>query len=87
VRERMHNVTLPYAKNTIYLERREKTYTINVLARIHEYHKGRHTPLMFYLKICKNSRIKVDQRTRDIVLDLTVLSFNYSRPESRLQAP
>jgi hypothetical protein len=39
VRERRHNVTLPYAKNTIYLEIREKAYTINALARIHEYHK------------------------------------------------
>jgi hypothetical protein len=40
VRERRHNVTLPYAKNIIYLERREKAYTINALARIHEYYKG-----------------------------------------------
>jgi hypothetical protein len=40
MREIRHNVTLPYAKNTIYLERREKAYTINALARIHEYHQG-----------------------------------------------
>jgi hypothetical protein len=90
--ERRHNVTLSYAKNIIYLERREKTYTINVLARIHEYHKGETWESYkgiseFYLKICKNSRIKVDQRTRDIVLDLTILSFNYSRLEWQLQAP
>jgi hypothetical protein len=30
---------LPYTKNTTYLERREKAYTINVLVRIHKYHK------------------------------------------------
>jgi len=33
----------------------------------------------FYLKICKNSRVTVNQRTRDMALDFTVLSFNYSR--------
>jgi hypothetical protein len=37
--ERRHNVTLPYTKNTTYLERREKAYTINALVRIHKYHK------------------------------------------------
>jgi hypothetical protein len=31
---------MPYAKNTIYLERREKAYTINALVRIQKYHKG-----------------------------------------------
>jgi hypothetical protein len=35
----------------------------------------------FYLKILQNSGIMVDQRARNIVLDLTVLSFNYSRPK------
>jgi hypothetical protein len=39
VRERRHNVTLPYAKNTTYLERREKAYTINALVKIHKYNK------------------------------------------------
>jgi hypothetical protein len=34
----------------------------------------------FYLKIYKkNSRMKVDQRVRNMALDLTVLSFNFSR--------
>jgi hypothetical protein len=28
------------AKNTTYLERGEKAYTIIVLVRIHKYHKG-----------------------------------------------
>ena len=35
--------------------------------------------LSFILKICKNSKAIVDQRTRDMALDLTILSFNYSR--------
>jgi hypothetical protein len=30
---------MPYAKNTTYLERREKAYTINALVRIQKYHK------------------------------------------------
>jgi hypothetical protein len=37
--------------------------------------------LSFILKTYKNSRINVDRRTRDVVLDLIVLSFNYLRPE------
>ena len=37
--------------------------------------------LSFILKTYKNSRIKVDRRPQDIVLDLIVLSFNYSRPK------
>jgi hypothetical protein len=40
VRERRYNVTMPYAKNTTYLKRREKAYTINALVRIQKYHKG-----------------------------------------------
>jgi hypothetical protein len=43
--------------------------------------------LSFILKTYKNSRMKVDRRTRDAVLDLIVLSFNYSRPKRRLKAP
>ena len=43
--------------------------------------------LSFILKTYKNSRIMVGRRTWDIVLDLIVLSFNYSRPKWRLQAP
>jgi hypothetical protein len=38
--ERRYNVTMPYAKNTTYFERREKAYTINALVRIQKYHKG-----------------------------------------------
>jgi hypothetical protein len=86
VREGRYNITLPYAKNTIYLERREgihhkclgKDPQIPQTRDLRRSYKGMSE---FYLKICKNSRIKVDQRTRDIVLDLTVLSFNYSRPK------
>jgi hypothetical protein len=37
--------------------------------------------LSFILKIYKNYRMKVGRRTRDAVLDLIVLSFNYSRPK------
>jgi len=33
----------------------------------------------FYLKICENSRALVNHRTGDMVLDLTILSFNCSR--------
>ena len=43
--------------------------------------------LNFILKTYKNSRIMVEQRTWDIVLDSIVLSFNCSRPKWRLQAP
>jgi hypothetical protein len=31
---------MPYAKNTTYLERRKKAYTISALVRIQKYHKG-----------------------------------------------
>ena len=41
----------------------------------------------FYFENYKNSRIMVEQRTWDIVLDLIVLSFNCSRPKWRLKAP
>jgi hypothetical protein len=37
--------------------------------------------LSFILKTYKNSRMKVDQRNRDTVLNLIVLSFNCSRPK------
>jgi hypothetical protein len=93
VRERRHNATMPNAKNTTYLEWREKAYIINALVRIHKYHKWEtwegHTKetLSFILKIYKNSRMKVDRRTWNTVIDLTILSFNYSRPKWRLQAP
>jgi hypothetical protein len=39
VRERRYNVTMPYAKNITYLERKEKAYTISALVRIQKYHK------------------------------------------------
>jgi hypothetical protein len=39
VRER-RNIIMPNAKNTTYLERREKAYTINAFVRIQKYHKG-----------------------------------------------
>jgi hypothetical protein len=86
VRKRRHNVTLPYAKNTKYLERREGIHhkclgddpQIPQMRDLRGSYKGISE---FYLKVCKNSGIKVDQRTQDIVLDLTVLSFNCSRPK------
>jgi hypothetical protein len=37
--------------------------------------------LSFIFKTYKNPRMKVDRRTRDVVLDLIVLSFNYKRPK------
>jgi hypothetical protein len=40
VREIRHNDTMPNAKNTTYLERGEKAYTIIALIRIHKYYKG-----------------------------------------------
>jgi hypothetical protein len=36
----------------------------------------------FYLKILQNSGIMVDQRARNMALDLTVLSFNCSQDPS-----
>jgi hypothetical protein len=41
--------------------------------------------LSFILKILQNSRMKVEQRAWDIVLDLIVLLFNHSRPKWRLR--
>ena len=62
--------------------------------KIHKYHIYWETwechmmkALNFILKIYKNSRIMVEQRTWDIVLDLIVLSFYYSRPKWRLRSP
>ena len=43
--------------------------------------------LSFILKTYKNSKTMVEQRTWDIVLDLIILSFNYSRPKWRLRSP
>ena len=43
--------------------------------------------LSFILKTYKNSKTTVEHRTWDIVLDLIVLSFNYSRPKWRLRSP
>ena len=50
---------------------------------------GSHTKetLSFISKAYKNSKIIVEQRAWDIALELTVLSFNCSRPKRRLQAP
>jgi hypothetical protein len=76
---------MPYAKNTTYFERREKAYTcLGKDLEIPQRRDLRRSYIgisEFYMKILQNSRIKVDQRVRDIVLDLTVLSFNYSRPK------
>jgi hypothetical protein len=94
VRERRQNVIVPNAKNITYLERRDKAYPINASVRIQKYHKGEiilresyKGISKFYLKILQNSGIIVDQRVRNMVLNLTVLSFNYSRPKLWLQAP
>jgi hypothetical protein len=40
----------------------------------------------FYFKYLQNSGIMVEQRARDIVLDLIVLSFKCSRPKRRLRS-
>jgi hypothetical protein len=42
---------------------------------------------LFILKTLQNSRMKVDRRAWDIVLNLIILLFNCSRPKWRLQAP
>ena len=64
------------------------------LVRIHKYHIywetwGCHTmeTLSFILKTYKNSETMVEQRTWDIVLDLIILSLNWSRPKWRLISP
>jgi len=73
---------MPHNKNTTYFERRHMPLlpwkgSINTTKeRFERVIKGISE---FYLKICKNSRAIVNQRTRDMALDLTVLSFNYSR--------
>ena len=73
---------------------RAKAATNYALVRIHKYHIYWETwkchtkkSLSFILKTYKNSRIIVEQRTWDIVLDLIVLSFNCSRPKWRLRSP
>ena len=43
--------------------------------------------LSFISKAYKNSKIIVEQRAWDIALELTVLSFNCSRPKWRLRSP
>jgi hypothetical protein len=43
--------------------------------------------LSFILKTSKNFGMMVEQRARDKVLDLIVLSFNCLRPKSRLRSP
>ena len=72
-------------------ERHNITFT---LVRIHKYHIYWETwechimeALGFILKIYKNSRIMVERRTWDTMLDLFVLSFNCSRPKWRLRSP
>ena len=74
--------------------KRKRHNIIIVLVRIHKYHIYWETwechtmeALSFILKTYKNSRIMVEQRTRDIVLDFIVLSFNCSRPKWRLRSP
>jgi hypothetical protein len=86
VRERRHNVTLPYTKNTTYSEREGirhqclgKDPQIPQMRDLRESYKG---IFEFYLKILQNSGIMVDQRARNMALDLIVLSFNCSRPKA-----
>jgi hypothetical protein len=74
-----------YNKNTTNFERRKKADIMSAFERIHKYHIWEtwesHTQesLSFIWKSYKNSLMKVDQRAWDIVLDLTILSFNHSR--------
>ena len=67
---------------------------IIALVRIHKYHIYWETwechtmeALSFILKTHKNSRIMVEQRTWDIVLDLIIPPFNCSWSKWRLQDP
>jgi hypothetical protein len=43
--------------------------------------------LSFILKTSKNSRMMIEQRARDIVLDLIVLSFNCSNTQVKAKKP
>ena len=75
--------------------RKRKRHNIFIaLVRIHKYHIYWETwechtmeSLSFILKTYKNSRIMVEQRTWDIVLNLIIVSFNFLRSKWRLQAP
>ena len=73
--------------------KRKRHNIIIALVRIHKYHIYWETWecrtmefLSFILKTYKNFVTMVDQRTWDIVIDLIVLSFNYSRPKWRLRS-
>jgi hypothetical protein len=72
---------------------RKRHNIIIALVMIHKYHILRdlrvsyNRTLSFILKTSKNSRMMVEQRAQDIVLDMIVLSFNCSRPKWRLKSP
>jgi len=73
---------MPHTKNTTYFERRQHHHCLGKDKEIQQKRDLRESykeSLSFILKIRKNSRAIVDQRTRDMALDLTVLSFNCSR--------
>jgi hypothetical protein len=88
VRERRHDATLPFSKNTPYPERKREGKTPSMPSkgsRNTTYERPKRVvqkeSLSFILKIYKNYRMKVGRRTRDAVLDLIVLFFNYSKPK------
>ena len=82
-----HHISISY-------RRRKGITSFIALVRIHKYHICWETwechtmkALSFILKTYKNSGIMVEQRTWDIVLDLIVLSFNFSRSKWKLENP
>jgi len=64
---------MPYTTNTTYCLGKDPK--IPQKRDLRESYKGISE---FYLKICKNSRAIANQRTRDMALDWTILSFNCS---------
>jgi len=92
VRERGHNATMPYFhKYHIFWEKREGNHSClgkdPQIPQIRDLKGSYKETLNFIWKSYKNSRIIVDQRARNIAPDLTILSFNCSRPKWWLQAP
>ena len=90
----LYAFSLPVNSTKALVVGRERHNIIIVLVRIHKYHIYWETwechtmeALSFILKTYKNSKIMVEQRTWDIMLDLIVLSFSCSRPKRRLRNP
>ena len=89
VRERRHNVTLPYVKKYQIRGRQKAKHNCCLgkdpqIPQMRDWEGHTKESLSFIWKSYKNSGMKVDRRTRDIVLDMTILSFNCSRPKWRI---